>query len=422
MILKIKMKDASRKNIEIIKSHLFSEKDKITAGFIVGLAVERTTDISDCEWKATVDDIFYEKESSKSISTSISLRQEVFEKISQIKEMLQELCNKSLYMSQVIDVILSIVASRMCNISKVTTNSLIVSEWNINARSGFLGYTIPVTLIANEILEKNPHIFVFTEFVKALGWIDLKLILEENYYVYDSPFFPHQNGICIGVRKECGIEFLGSKARNSVFKSCLNAPDFYEVMVRINSRTISVIGTRIRIDCRKATSNNKEERISEHRQRFEQYSNLVDHISRLDNVIVLGDFNCSRILSNEYETDEARIKDIYRGKDSIEYNFQKMRSFLQNKAEGKFTLYTAAGDISSVGAYWDNKVKKPTLPCQSNCKNKYDHILTNFSQQNATYNWDFLKFYNAAQFTPDGKIAAGYPDHAILIAEIALPK
>lgn len=422
MILKIKMKDDSRKNIEIIKSHFFSETDKITAGYIIGLAVERTTDISDCEWKTTVNDILYEKESSKSISTSISLRQEIFEKINQIKEMLQELCSKSLYMSQVIDVILSIVANRMCN-SKVNTDSLIVSEWNINARSGFLGYTIPVTLIANEIFEKNPHIFVLTEFVKTLGWLDLKSILEEKFYVYDSPFFLHQNGICIGVRKECGIEFLGTETRNTIFKSALNMPDFYEVKVRINSQTISVIGTRIRIDCRKANSSNKKERISEHRQRFEQYSNLVEYISQLDNVIVLGDFNNSRILSNENEIDEAIISNIYRGKDSIEHNFQKMRLFLQKKTDRKFSLYTAVGDRSSVGAYWDIAQKRATPPHQNECfKNKYDHILTNFCLQKAEYNWDFLNFYNLAQFASDGKIAAGYPDHAILIAEIKLSK
>lgn len=420
MILKIKMKDSSRKNIEIIKSHLFSETDKITAGYIIGLAVERTTDISDCEWKAAVEEIFYVKESLKSISTSISLRQEIFDKINQIKEMLHELCAKSLYTSQVIDIILSIVANRMCK-NSVNTDSLIVSEWNINARSGLLGCTIPVTLIASEIFKKNPHIFVLTEFVKTVGWLDLKSILEEKYHVYDSPFFLNQNGICIGLRKECGIEFLSSETKNSIFKSCLNTPDFYEVKVRINSKIISVIGIRIRIDYWKARSKDQKIRILEQRQRFEQYNNLVEYISHLDNVIVLGDFNNSRILSNEYETDITIINNIYRETDSIEHNFQKMRLSLQKKTDRKFSLYTAAGDKSSVGASWDIAKKKATPPRQDErLKNKYDHIITNFCLQNAEYDWNFLNFYNAEQFALDGRIVPGYPDHAIFVAEINL--
>lgn len=176
---------------------------------------------------------------------------------------------------------------------------------------------------SNEIFEKNPHIFILTEFVKALGWLDLKLILEEKYYVYASPFFSHQNGICIGIREECGIEVmgLGSEIRN--LSSCLNTPDFYEVKVRVNSQIISIIGTRIKIDCRKAQSEDEEVQLSEHRQRFEQYTSLIKYIAQLDNgVIALGDFNNSRILFDENETDEEVINEFYDDKVSIEHSEQ----------------------------------------------------------------------------------------------------
>ncbi|MGN0538953.1 MAG: endonuclease/exonuclease/phosphatase family protein [Candidatus Fimenecus sp.] len=422
MILKLKMKDQSRKNIEIIKSHFFDASDKITAGYIIGIAVERTKDISDSEWKNAMNRVLYENESSGN-STSVSLRQEIFEEITQIKEKLKKLCGKSLYMSQVIDIILFIIANKLGS-DALSSNSLKVMEWNIHAGTGFANYVIPVNLIVNQVFDAEPHIFVFTEFVQSAGWIDLKTILEKKYHIFDSAYLPKQNGICIGIRKECGIEFLSTKSKNSVFGNDLVLPDFYEVKVRVNSKEISVIGTRIRIDYYKARSKDDNERIDEQKQRFEQYSNLIiEHIAKLKNdVIMLGDFNNSRILGDEIKINIKDIDKIYSGLDSIEYNFQKIRAFAINETHNKLSLYTPKGDKSSIGAFWDFKNKKAKSPVSnSEQKHKYDHLITNFVPEKLEYNWDFLKLYDDIKyFNANGTIKRGYPDHAILLAVIKI--
>lgn len=421
MILKLKMKDDSKKNIEIIKSHFFDDSDKITAGYIIGLAVERTNEISDREWYDAINSVLYENGISGK-STSVSLRQEIFERITKIKDKLQNLCGKSLYMSQVIDIILFIIANKL-SLNLLSINSLNVMEWNINARTGPNNYVIPVNLIVNQVFEKDPHIFVFTEFVQSAGWIDLKTILEEKYHVFDSPYLPGQNGICIGIRKECGIEYLESKSKTSAFEKHLNSPDFYEIKVKINSKVISVIGTRIRIDSCKAKSKKNNESISEQNQRFEQYKYLIEYISRLENdVIVLGDFNNSRILSDEMALNDDIINKIYLGKDSIAYNFQKIRAYVIKETNKKFSLYTPNGNDSSMGASWGEQ--KATPPIQDS-KKKYDHLLTNFRPEKLEYDWDFLKFYdNIKYFTETRKgeynIKRGYPDHAMLLATIKI--
>mgnify|MGYP000004794221 FL=1 len=418
MILKLKMKDGSRRNIEIIKSHFFDDSDKITAGYIIGLAVEKTSKITDGEWLDAINSVLYENGVSGK-STSVSLRQEIFERITKIKDKLQNLCGKSLYMSQVIDIILIVIANKLSS-NLLNLNSLTVMEWNINAGTGFANYVIPVNLIVNQVFEKEPHIFVFTEFVQSAGWIDLKTILEEKYHVFDSPYLLGQNGICIGIRKECGIEYLASESKTSVFGNHLNSPNFYEIKVKINSKVISVVGTRIRIDSRKACSKNDKERISEQKQRFEQYVHLINYISQLENVIVLGDFNNSRILSDEMEINDDSINKIYLGKDSIEFNFQKMRAFVKEKTKEKFSLYTPGGNNSSIGAFWDSVTGKAASPIlKPEGKHKYDHLLTNFIPEKLEYNWDFLKSYgNIKYFTAAGKINRGYPDHAMLLAVI----
>ena len=57
MILKMRMTDRSRKNIAIIKARNFSETDRITAGYIIGEAAEKTAQLSDEAWRAAVGEM-----------------------------------------------------------------------------------------------------------------------------------------------------------------------------------------------------------------------------------------------------------------------------------------------------------------------------------------------------------------------------
>lgn len=418
MILKVKLSESTKTNIGNIKTYYFDSKDKVTMGYIIGMAVEQTGDISDKEWENGINYVLYKKGKSKTISTSISLRKEVFEKINNISDKLQLLCGKTLYMSKVIDIIIYVILNRLNN-KPIISDSLSIIEWNLNARTGFPNYVIPTNLISKVLLSKTPDVFVFTEFVQTTGWLDLKLLLENEYDIWVSPYVCGKNGICIGIRKDRGIEFVETKNEDDVFNNCPNAPDFFEVKVKFRSDIISIIGTRIRIG-----NVNGNKGIQEQKQRFLQYRNLVDYISEKENIILVGDFNNSRILGNEDESKIKKINEIYYDKDSKEHNFQKMRYYLTEKCSEKLLLHTPSGLLSSIGAIW-NSEKKGAIQPKEDIKfiNKYDHLITNFSSNNIEcleYQWDFLKFYNSDVFSTQNQIKPGFPDHAILFVRINL--
>ncbi len=414
MILKMRMTDRSRKNIAIIKARNFSETDRITAGYIIGEAAEKTAQLSDEAWRAAVGEMLREKEPSgaRSSSTSVSLRQAVYDQLCELQKRIGKLCGRTLHMSQVLDLVLSVAARRGCS-EEHTIGTLKVMEWNIGARTGRPGYSVPVNLIVNQVLEQRPDIFVLTEFVQAGGWLDLKEILAREYDLSISPYQPHQNGICIGIRKDSGIACVRENAHTFD-----GGPDFHEVVVRINGKPVSVIGTRIRIGA-------DSEKIAEQKQRFEQFLRLVEHIAPLENVLVLGDFNNSRILGDEHETDAKKIACAYEGKASLYHNFQKMQAALMEKTGGKFSLRTAEGPMPSVGAFWDGRNRKAIAPKPNEkLKNKYDHLImnTDLDVQAVKYEWNFVESYGREKFEDgeDPDIRAGFPDHAILLAEIDL--
>lgn len=421
MILKMRMTDLSRKNIAIIKARQFSETDRITAGYIIGEAVEKTAQLSEEAWKTAVSDMLREKEPSAAKSTSVSLRQSVYERLCELQERIRKLCGKEIHMSQVIDLVLSAAAGRS-GADRIAA-PLKVMEWNINARTARPGYSVPVNLIANEVLKKEPDIFVLTEFVQAGGWLDLKAILSSEYELSVSPYQPHRNGICIGIRKGSGIACVGGRAR-----TFCDGPDFHELVVRINGKPVSVIGTRIRIDWKKKHSKRFDEQLLEQKERFQQFLRLVEYIAPLEeDVLVLGDFNNSRILGPEDEADEGKFQEAYQAKKavlSLAYNYQKMRAALTARTAGKLSLRTAEGCASSVGAFWDESIHQacPPRPNREQ-KHKYDHIITrsDLCVRAAEYDWDFLNFYGPEHFEAGkgSKIRAGFPDHAILWAEIA---
>lgn len=420
MILKTRLTERSRENIERIKKQNFSAEDRITAGYIMGMAVEETAELPEEMWKEAADRMLDKGPAGTSpgASTSLSLRQSVYEQLCRVQERVGELCGKEVYMAQVIDLVLVMAAERVCADCGPAVDSLVVMEWNINGRSGStpLGHCIPVNLIANEVLEKGPDIFVLTEFAQTAGWLDLKAILSRQYELFTSPYRPHQNGICIGVRKRGDIKCLGERTLD--FPA---GPDFHEVRVRVNGKEISVIGTRIQIDSEAAKRRNGDRvRHSEQMQRFEQFQRLSAYIATLDNVVVVGDFNNSRIRGDENETDTKRIGDIYKELDSLYYNYQKIRATVEKDTAGRCSLYTAVDGPASVGAQWgrmDAGSAYRALPPKEGCF-KYDHIITNTRWEvSAEYHWDFLGAYAEAQFEK-GRIRAGLPDHAVLLATV----
>ncbi len=420
MIIKIRLKEESRKNLETLKNHYFSPKDRITAGYIIGLATENISDISDEEVKCYFQDLIDRNYVGESKPTSLSLRQGVYDRIEQMQKNIEKRLGKTIYLAHIIDLILANAVSKLDTSLKDDTLSFL--EWNVNARTGYENYIVPVTLIANEIIQKQPHIFVLTEFVCAAGWVDLKHILEKEYDIYESPYIPHQNGICIGIKKNVGIVYFGEtnqiiNTRNKNF-----TPDFYEIKVKINNKVVSIIGTRIKIDCKKANSKIEKERHDEQKDRFKQFEQLLEYIISLDNVLLLGDFNNSRIIGDEEEIDTLKIYQYYENKDSIYYNFQKIRQHVYKKSSNKIHVHKPTGLMSSVGAFWNGKTAMPPIENLAQI-HKYDHIITNFKviDESVVYEWDFLANYTFENFEYRGNnsiIKAGFPDHAMLVGKV----
>ena len=191
-----------------------------------------------------------------------------------------------------------------------------------------------------------------------------------------------------------------------------------EVKLRINREELSIIGTRIVIESSKIMDD------SEHKQRFEQFLNLIEYVKNIENAIVLGDFNNSKIHGNEMETNKKLIQDIYKDFVQKEHNLQKLRAHVIEKTDNRFSLYTESRQVPCIGASWDSSKNKAMPPMgNKNLGQKYDHLITNFKSKNVVYNWDFLNSYTKEEFGSSAStIKRGVPDHSILVAEILLNK
>lgn len=323
-------------------------------------------------------------------------------------------------MSSVIELLLSMATNEIGCMAAI--GSLRVMERNINGRSCSCGYCMPVKLIANQILEKAPHIFVLTEFVETASWSDLKALLSDSFDVYTRPYRPRQNGVCIGIRKNSGITLLS----DGVYDFPTTGPDFHAVKIRVNGMDISVVGTRIQIGPKLTKS--------EFECRFSQFCALANYLTALletENVIALGDFNNARILGNEGETNVEEIDKAYQenGVELVQsrYNLQKAREYLLRNTGGRLSFITSKGNCSSVGVQLEGRTAVPPKEDPKQ-RHKYDQVITNLSTKGvATYDWAFLKNYSQEQFEWDKKqhkmvIKVGYPDHAILWGELELPR
>lgn len=422
MILKVRLTDQSRESIARIKSIRFPDSGGGTRpGYIVGLAVEETAELAEDTWRTAIANMHQrERAEAASTSTSLSLRQPVYEQLCKAREIVGKAIGRDVSMSAVIELLLSMAANEMERMDAVHT--LRVMEWNINGRSGYVPFTIPVTLITNQILKKLPHIFVLTEFVPAAGWSDLKALLAERFKVYASPYQRGQNGICIGIRKNCGITFLSEEGH-----SFPEGPDFHRIRIRVNGVTLSIVGTRIRVDSEKADERKFQSRAN-------QFRALADYLVSLpesEHIIALGDFNHARILGTGNETTQEEIEAVYtteKGEKLLQtiYGYQKMKAELLERTEntgGRLAVITPEGGLSSVGARFQGE--KAEAP--QNQDRKYDHVITSLKGVAEPYDWTFLEHYGQEQFIQrqrqkSWEIKAGYPDHGILWAALELPQ
>lgn len=420
MILKVWLTERSRESIARIKSIRFPDSGGgIRPGYIVGLAAEETAALSENIWRTAIANMYpKERGEANSTSTSLSLRRPVYEQLCKAREIVGKLRGKDVPMSAVIELLLSMAANEIERMDAVHT--LRVMEWNINGRSGYSPFYMPVTLIADQILKRLPHIFVLTEFVPVAGWSDLKALLARNFEIYVSPYQRGQNGICIGLRKNCGITFLSEEGH-----SFPEGPDFHRIRVRVNGVIISIMGTRIQVDSKKLNEREFESRAN-------QFRALADYLVSLpesEHIVALGDFNTARIRGTGDETTQEEIEAVYtneKGEKLLQtiYGYQKMKAELLERTKNtgrSLAVITPVGGLSSVGVRFQGGSAAP-LQYQYH---KYDHVITSLEGAAEPYDWTFLEHYSQEQFIQRQKsweIKAGYPDHAILWAALELPQ
>lgn len=286
-------------------------------------------------------------------------------------------------------------------------NKLRIMEWNINGRSGYsCAYAIP-PFIADIIVKQKVDIVVLNEFVLTAGWSYLKNVMEKEFILYTSTYVTGQNGIFIAVKKNIdGLDSNATKICSDIDSDQPEKPNFLQVTVNYKSNLLTIIGTRIRIsDSSKV----------DYQERKVQIDSLVDHSADIkNNVIIIGDFNNSKICGDENKSYND-VKESYhytsRGELSVLYDTYNYHIIKDTFEHHGFSVFTPnKGKWSWVDSY----------------KNKYkqDHIISRGVRvSEKEYSWFYVNKDNGYGYLKQEDYKSnlvGYPDHAILTADIEL--
>jgi len=287
-------------------------------------------------------------------------------------------------------------------------------HWNINGRSGYSSaYAIP-PFITNEIIDgvgKGAGVIVLTEFVITAGWHHLVSALERFYFVATSPYVSKQNGVLIAVRKDLIQEKSIPRVTSDLITTQNEKPNFLQVEFVCRGVNLTIIGTRVRVGSALK---------ADYQDRKTQIVALREHLGRVsvstDNVIVVGDFNNSRICGDERKSyDEVREEYHFRNDGGVSdlydtYNYHILKQTLDCLTP----VYTTPSkeDFSWVDS--------------NRYRYKQDHLFIKGMQaETCVYDWAFVTKENGyGQLSKWGYKSnlAGYPDHAVLSAIVRVTK
>jgi exonuclease III len=296
--------------------------------------------------------------------------------------------------------------------------------WNINQRRS--GQEIPL-FVSEEIMnadkEDKADIVVLTEFISAAHKENIEKFIEslnEKYECFYNIDRKDGNGVLIAIRKDF-VRSNNVKINKPIECMEINnkkqqeQPNFLQLDMIVNEKPISIIGTRIRIGttCR-----------SDLIERREQVLSLIDHIDELKrkekdkkkykNIIIAGDFNNLKIYGKESEYYLTERKH-YHGKVLFDtYNYHILKDDFFNYAEMNVSTPESESELT-----WSWVGKGRCKP-----KFKEDHIiLKGFKVSDKKYSWDFVKKDNGyGDLKPEDYKShlVGFPDHAILTADVEL--
>lgn len=270
-----------------------------------------------------------------------------------------------------------------------------VMEWNLNFKAN---RNAKLACFIKDII-KEYDIIIFTEVV--INDSVIQLMNELGEYNFFESYNNIGNQIVIAIRRTIKVTHVITKIPNT---SLYNTPNFLHVEIMLNEVKYQIIGVRIRIE--DGSDNDYKER----RKQAEVFAN---YISDKENVVVLGDFNNSYIcgdMDEEYIWVKKRYETPKKDgtlRSTRFYCYQMMREIMSENIK----IYTPR-DKFSWGLEYDN----------GNFKYGYiknDHILAskNLTLEMVDYNWDFVS-NNMTDY--EEEIRNGFPDHAIISAEIKL--
>lgn len=245
-------------------------------------------------------------------------------------------------------------------------------EWNLNARGNYINYTIPPFVID---YIKTVDIAVLVEFQNGTNWYEFRSKLEPEYILCVSPHVSDNfNQVCIALRRNRNIKIENILVKN-IFDQ--NIPEFLQLDVKIDDKTLSIIGTRI-----KTEGNSKPA----------QYDFLKKRIEYLENILCVGDFNCT---SKTLQQKMGNTLDVYGpriAKGYFSYVFEN------NNSQGLDWVITKG-------------IQKIYNPYQDQNNSPF-----------ATYDWSFISRANGYghKTKHDFLNISGLPDHAILTGIIEL--
>lgn len=283
-------------------------------------------------------------------------------------------------------------------------------EWSLNMRSDKNAKPHEAFYKALASSKPQPDVLFLVETVKENDFAI------DGYVVVVESDNPTGNTTRIAIRRELldSSEVLVIRTWGSIPNVHMDeAPHYAQAAVLFNEQVLNLVAARIPIRSGQNTA-------EEYRQRRRQFDLLVQHVSTLANPIVMGDFNHGRILGFGKESANV-VRHLFGERVQVQgdYFYQSMRESLRERG---LEIYTPNSLVSCGAKVVDGKVDATATPSWNY---KIDHLLMRANMDAAKledihYDWSHLEWALNHGATPAVLKRKGFPDHAMLVAELTV--
>lgn len=281
-----------------------------------------------------------------------------------------------------------------------------VLEWNLNF--GSYDSVVPAFLVTEYI--KGYDVVVLTEVRANKNLISMIEALEYDYIVSDDQG-KFSNQIIIMAKRKYKIKKIMGVIIDTEEKL---APDFLHGIIEVRNKKVNILGVRIKT--------------SDYTGRFIQVKQMKMYLSTVEgSIICTGDFNSGQIRGIDV-ADYSDVKTLYKYRNGSKelsdlryYNFHLIKDLLGEK----FILKEIMGEDNSWGLVENDgniiygigkRVKNDLLFYSSDIEGESSYSWKHVRQNEQKYVDMIIKNYRRR----GNKIEHGYPDHARLVAELAI--